>query len=535
MSTSLPNGSIKACLPHFNANAQILQERLYQQIQTGPTIHARLPAAQQQVISQRLTQALGAALERQSSAPIVQLLDDREIVPQACTFTDTQILLDMLRQQAFAVFKPFVGEHPADGWATLDFIATALSQAATREAGRFVVTAEEQTRDQSRLYEALRSQSERAEQGFLTSPLAAIEFDAEGRIVRWNPGASRIFGWDAAEVIGQNIVQLLVPDMVLEQVQPVVDALLQGEVRHSRNDNKTKDGHIVTCQWYNAVLRDADGRVTGVLSQIADVTDQLRTEQALRESEAGMRVLIENLPVILAIINADGIFTLSAGKGLKDVGLEPGQMIGASALELYKDRPDIAADLERGLAGESFIALHQYGDVMFESRYVPLYDANQQLAGTSILSINVTDRVQAENERTRLQEELIMAQEAILRELSTPIIPLSEGVIAMPLIGNIDRARAQMVLETLVEGVSLAQAETAILDITGVHVVDTQVADALLRAARAVKLLGAQVVLTGIRPEVAQTLVGLGLEMNGVVTRSTLQSGIAFALGRRSV
>lgn len=76
------------------------------------------------------------------------------------------------------------------------------------------------------------------------------------------------------------------------------------------------------------------------------------------------------------------------------------------------------------------------------------------------------------------------------------------------------------------------RARTAIIDITGVAVVDTQVADAMLRAAQAIKLLGARVILTGIRPEVAQTLVSLGVDLSGIVTRSTLQSGIAEALGR---
>ena len=87
-------------------------------------------------------------------------------------------------------------------------------------------------------------------------------------------------------------------------------------------------------------------------------------------------------------------------------------------------------------------------------------------------------------------------------------------------------------LETLLEGVAVSRASTAILDITGVPVVDTQVANALLRAAQAVKLLGAQVVLTGIRPEVAQTLVGLGADLSGIVTRATLQSGIAYGMDR---
>ena len=89
-------------------------------------------------------------------------------------------------------------------------------------------------------------------------------------------------------------------------------------------------------------------------------------------------------------------------------------------------------------------------------------------------------------------------------------------------------------LSTLLEGVSKSQARIAILDITGVGVVDTQVADALLRAAKAVALLGAQVVITGIRTEVAQTLVQLGASLGDVVTRATLQAGVAFAMRGRA-
>jgi rsbT co-antagonist protein RsbR len=139
-------------------------------------------------------------------------------------------------------------------------------------------------------------------------------------------------------------------------------------------------------------------------------------------------------------------------------------------------------------------------------------------------------RVQAEH--ARLQEEMISIQATALAELSTPLIPISERVVVMPLIGSLDEQRAQRVLDTLLHGVSGSGAQIAILDITGVPVVDTQVANALIRAAQSVKLLGAQVVLTGIRPEVAQTLVGLGADLNDIITRSSLQSGIAFAAAR---
>lgn len=147
---------------------------------------------------------------------------------------------------------------------------------------------------------------------------------------------------------------------------------------------------------------------------------------------------------------------------------------------------------------------------------------------------DITQQQHETEERTALQEQVIAAQQLALRDLSTPVIPVSDDVLVMPLIGSIDSLRAEMVMDTLLTGVVQSRATTVILDITGVPVVDTQVAGALLRVAQSVKLLGAQVVLTGIRPEVAQTLVTLGVDLRGIITRSTLQSGIAYALPKGS-
>jgi rsbT co-antagonist protein RsbR len=139
-------------------------------------------------------------------------------------------------------------------------------------------------------------------------------------------------------------------------------------------------------------------------------------------------------------------------------------------------------------------------------------------------------RNQAE-EQKRLQDQIIRMQTAALAELSTPLIPISDQIMVMPLIGAMDSKRANQVLTTLLSGIESRRARVAILDITGVPVVDTQVARTLMDVARSVGLLGAQVVLTGIRPEVAQTLVGLGVDLSSLVTRSILQDGIAYALG----
>jgi ABC-type sugar transport system substrate-binding protein len=140
---------------------------------------------------------------------------------------------------------------------------------------------------------------------------------------------------------------------------------------------------------------------------------------------------------------------------------------------------------------------------------------------------------EARDEIIRTRDAVIRMQESALRELSTPLIPISDSVMVMPLIGTIDALRAQQIMETLLAGISARGASLVILDITGVPVVDTHVANGLVEAAHAAQLLGARVVLTGIRPEVAQMLVSLGVDMRGIVTHSTLQSGIGYALRTR--
>ncbi|GAB4427508.1 MAG: PAS-domain containing protein [Chloroflexi bacterium OHK40] len=130
-------------------------------------------------------------------------------------------------------------------------------------------------------------------------------------------------------------------------------------------------------------------------------------------------------------------------------------------------------------------------------------------------------------------EETIRAQDALLAELSTPLLRISTGALVLPLIGALDSGRAARVVESLLQAVDGQRADLVILDITGVPVVDTQVANVLIQCARAVRLLGAELVLTGIRPDVAQTIVALGIDLGDIVTRADLQEGIRYALKKR--
>ncbi|WP_437668518.1 PAS domain-containing protein [Sorangium sp. So ce131] len=137
------------------------------------------------------------------------------------------------------------------------------------------------------------------------------------------------------------------------------------------------------------------------------------------------------------------------------------------------------------------------------------------------MEIDITERKQA--------ELVIEEQSKRLRDLSTPLIPITDRVVVMPLIGLVDAQRAEQVLSTLLEGLSRTQASVAILDVTGVSLIDSHVASVLVNAAKAVQLLGAQVVLTGLRPDVAKTLVRLDIPWGNIVMRGTLQAGIAYA------
>ncbi|MEO7913336.1 MAG: cache domain-containing protein [Roseiflexaceae bacterium] len=121
---------------------------------------------------------------------------------------------------------------------------------------------------------------------------------------------------------------------------------------------------------------------------------------------------------------------------------------------------------------------------------------------------------------------------ATVRELASPVMPVMAGVVVMPLIGTIDTDRAALLVEALLTAIELHDAHIAIIDVTGVPIIDTQVAQMLLRAASAARLLGATPVLVGLRPELAQTIVGLGLDLRGIITRADLQSGVSYALTR---
>jgi rsbT co-antagonist protein RsbR len=338
--------------------------------------------------------------------------------------------------------------------------------------------------------------------------------------------------------------QVVDPERFLAQIA----SLHEDQDDTSRDEIELKDGRFFDRS--SAPVTSADGHYYGRIWYYRDISDCKRAAAALRESEEKFRQIAEH---------TREVFWMTDRLCSRFIYISPSyqEVWGRTRLSLYQqpetfldaihieDREQVLAARERMMAGEyseEYRIVRPDGAIRWvQSRGHPVKNDAGEVYRVVGFTEDITERKRAEeeqrrlqDEQRRLQDEIIQMQAATLAELSTPLIPISDRVVVMPLIGAVDSERAQLVMETLLRGVAESKAEVAILDITGVPVVDTLVANGLIGAARAAQLLGAQVLLTGIRPEVAQTLVGLGADLGGIVTLSTLQSGIAFAIGRRS-
>ncbi|HEY0602731.1 MAG TPA: PAS domain-containing protein [Herpetosiphonaceae bacterium] len=284
------------------------------------------------------------------------------------------------------------------------------------------------------------------------------------------------------------------------------------------------DSNIEALQAENARLRQ----------QVAELENALRDRQRLLDG------IVNNSPAVIYVKTPENRLLLVNRLYARVVQRDVEDLIGKTEDEIYP--PEVVAAWR-----ESDRQLFASGKPMqFENIFVidgeqhdfltmqfPLYDEEGAPYAICGVSTDITDLKRAERERETLQNEVIAAQQAVLREMSTPLIPLADDIVLMPLIGSLDSSRAQQVMETLLEGITEHVASIAILDITGLPVIDTQVANALLQATKAVRLLGSEVILTGISPRVAQTLIGIEADLSTIKTPGTLQSGIAYALEHR--
>jgi rsbT co-antagonist protein RsbR len=266
---------------------------------------------------------------------------------------------------------------------------------------------------------------------------------------------------------------------------------------------------------------------------------QTEVEAARRETEERYRVLVERSPLAI-LVHQGGVVVYANPSALRLFGAQVSdELVGTKVLDrIHPDDRATVIERVRRMTHDREQAppvLERF--LRIDGRSVPvevtaLPIIYQGTPAIQVVCADISERMQTEEalRRSAVQEEVIRTQEAMLRALSTPLIPMGDGVVVMPLVGRIDEARAARILEALLEGVAAHRAGCAILDVTGVPEVDAAAASGLLRAARSVRLLGASIVLTGLTPALATTLVEMGIDLGDVETRGTLKDGLAHAM-----
>ncbi|WP_438003160.1 PAS domain S-box protein [Sorangium sp. So ce321] len=356
---------------------------------------------------------------------------------------------------------------------------------------------------------------------FERAPLAIVEVGSDLTIQDWNGAAERLFGHAPREALGRRVDELLPVSGDPEAWRRLLaeDGPTPRVWTHVR-----KDGGEACFEWLHERLVDEQGKVLGVGVFGQDVTERMERLRRHQQKEVVLRTVTQTLPIVVWAIDREGIFTFHEGKGVVSAGLEEGAHIGKNVFELYagNEGNDV---LRRALEGEASHSMNESHGVFWENWEIPIRDEQGKVYAVVGFTLDVSDTKRTEQElRTKL--DLIQRQQQVIRDLSTPIIQVWDGVLTLPMIGMVDSQRTAEVMDALLDAIVRTGARYAILDLTGVEMVDTKTASYLLELVRAIRLLGAEGIVTGIRSNVAQTIVSLGIDLANITTLSNLRAAL---------
>jgi len=409
---------------------------------------------------------------------------------------------------------------------------------------------------------------------------AVITVDEAGTILVVNRAAHMVFGYEEGELVGRDL-KLLMPD----RMRAPHEAGMRRYVETGRRNipwggvelpGLRKDGSEILLEIsFGEFALGGRRYFTGVAR---DITERKRSERRLAAQYEVTRVLAsastlaEAAPRIISAVcesldwGLGALWRAEAGEHLRCVQTwhRPGLDVGdfeERSLERRLGRgeglpgrvwatgepawiEDVTADgnfpralpaARAGLHGACAFPVTLRGEVLgvfeFFSREARRPDPPlvEMMAHVGSQVGQFIERRRAEEEQARLREEVIRVQDEMLAELSSPLVPLTDRVLLMPLVGAVDARRAQRIIQTLLNTLAETRVPVVIIDITGVPTVDAHVANTLVQAAQAARLLGTYVVLTGMRAGVARSLVGLGADLSGVTSRKTLRDGLSCA------
>lgn len=364
------------------------------------------------------------------------------------------------------------------------------------------------------------------------SDIEVIMLDPAGVIRSWNKGAEVLKGYSASEVLGKPVTIFYPPEDVESGLVKRELATAASQGRFELEGWRLRKGGERF--WANVLLqpmRDEGGNLLGFVKVTRDLTQRRQQEESARLA-AVMLESVQDTEIIL--LDKNGLIqTWNAGaRHLK--GYEAHEVIGKPITIFYPPE-----DIQSGLAQRELSTAAQTGRFEFEgwrlkkdgSRFwagivlTPVIDQRGEHIGFLKMARDLTDRVERERALQKQRDEIL--------ELSTPVMQVWDKVLALPLIGTLDSARAARLTEGLLQKIAADEAELVIIDISGVPMIDTQVAHHLLKTVQGARLMGAESILSGVRPETAQAMVHLGIEIGGLRSRPTLRDALQLALRLR--
>ena len=362
-----------------------------------------------------------------------------------------------------------------------------------------------------------------------------------GAILDVNHVTTEMFGYTYEEILRLNLERMSANETsytsadAARKIQKAVEAGPQFfEWRSKRKNGELFWSEVsLTC-----LTLDGQKRVLAVVRDVSERKQaEVERDEMLKESRR-LAAVLENTPDLVSMIDLDGkiIYTNPAGMA----------MMGRNGQE---STPLNIADVHPPEAGQRTVAehlpeimkhgLHSWENVLqhADGHTIPVAqvsmlirnEAGEPEAMATIMR-DLSAQKQAETEQERLQQEIIEAQRRSIQELSTPIIPVMDRIIVMPLIGSIDTMRARDIMRTLLSGIRENRAKVVIMDITGVPLVDSGVANHLNKTIQAARLKGARTIITGVSDAVAETVVDLGIDWGDVETLADLRTGLLVAL-----
>jgi rsbT co-antagonist protein RsbR len=364
-------------------------------------------------------------------------------------------------------------------------------------------------------------------------PEIFVVASADTLIVDVNREAERVLGAPCGR--GTSLVDAVHPDdrpaFVAQWARIAEGAAPSRAVSRFRGS----DGNYLAFSW-SARQAPGRGEIYAVLFPAAPAVDDAPPSPAPTHSgvttEQILRSILDTLDVAVTVIDVHGFVSHHDGKIVRrSANLQGSTFVGKNILDLYARAPEILGNVRSALAGEHVHYIADVSNNLWENWFTPVRDEHGHIRSAIAVTL---DKSESKRAMLELEQRLhvIERQQEVIRNLETPIIEVWDRVITLPMVGVVDSRRAARVMDDLLAAVVRHAARYAILDLTGVDDVDTATASHIIGLVRAIRLLGAEGIITGIRPTVAQTIVTLGLDLSSITTCGTLRDGLKLCIRR---